>query len=145
MNATLKKFGYPGSLVCDLQHWAILLRPAQATLGALVLASKHDATSFSALPPEAFSELKTATTAIEAALTRFCPYNKLNLLALMMVDPHVHFHVLPRYAETQSFRGVAFKDAGWPGVPDLKFVNTMTPEIHAELQRAMVDAFAKLV
>ena len=39
---------------------------------------------------------------------------------LMMVDPHVHFHVLPRYAQTRVFDGVQFPDTGWPGPPDLK-------------------------
>lgn len=145
MNPTLLKFNYPQSLVSELTHWAILLRPAQVTLGALVLASRHDATSFSGLPAEAFTELKQATTRIEAALMRFRPYDKLNLMALMMVDPQVHFHVVPRYAANQEFHGMTFRDTGWPAVPDLKYVNQMAPDVHVELQRAMVDAFAKLV
>src|SRR3546814_19148561 len=43
----------------------------------------------------------------------------INYLMLMMVDRDVHFHVLPRYAETQSFSGVAYPDGGWPAAPDL--------------------------
>ena len=42
-----------------------------------------------------------------------------NYLMLMMVDPYVHFHVLPRYREPQEFRAVTFADKGWPGTPDL--------------------------
>jgi diadenosine tetraphosphate (Ap4A) HIT family hydrolase len=38
---------------------------------------------------------------------------------LMMVDPHVHFHVLPRYAEARTFEGIEYPDKGWPGLPDL--------------------------
>ena len=37
MNPTIVKFGYPASLVHELEHWVILLRPAQVTLGSLVL------------------------------------------------------------------------------------------------------------
>jgi len=38
----------------------------------------------------------------------------------MMVDPHVHFHVFPRYEGERSFEDVAMADRGWPGPPDLK-------------------------
>ena len=38
---------------------------------------------------------------------------------LMMVDPHVHFHVIPRYSEARQWDGIAFPDAGWPGPPRL--------------------------
>jgi diadenosine tetraphosphate (Ap4A) HIT family hydrolase len=37
----------------------------------------------------------------------------------MMVDKHVHFHVLPRYADSRVFDGVEIKDAGWPRAPAL--------------------------
>ncbi len=39
---------------------------------------------------------------------------------LMMHDPEVHFHILPRYAIDQNFEGRIFKDIGWPGMPNLK-------------------------
>ncbi len=38
---------------------------------------------------------------------------------LMMVDPNVHFHVIPRYPAAAQWSGVAFADAGWPGPPQL--------------------------
>ena len=38
---------------------------------------------------------------------------------LMMVDPHVHFHVLPRYDGERSGAGLTVADAGWPAQPDL--------------------------
>ena len=105
MNATLQKFGYPAGLVREYRHWAVLLRPAQVTLGALVLAALSNATAFSALPPAAFTELHQVTGDIEAGLARFQPHDRINYLMLMMVDPHVHFHVLPRYAVAQQFAG----------------------------------------
>lgn len=119
MNATIEKFGHPATLIADFQHWVVLLRPAQPTLGALVLAAKSDATAFGDLPAEAHAELKTVTAAIEAALTQAVGYAKINYLMLMMVDPHVHFHVLPRYDGERSGAGLTVADAGWPGQPDL--------------------------
>ena len=97
MHATAEKFGYPGTLLRELEHWLILLRPAQPTLGCLVLVAKSDVTEFSALPTGAHAELAEATQAIETALKQFTDYAKINYLMLMMVDPQVHFHVIPRY------------------------------------------------
>ena len=68
MNATIAKFGWPATLVAEFDHWVVLLRPAQPTLGSLVLAAKGDATAFGELPGAAHAELKTVTAAIEAAL-----------------------------------------------------------------------------
>ena len=119
MNATIAKFGWPATLVAEFDHWVVLLRPAQPTLGSLVLAAKSDATAFGDLPGAAHAELKTVTAAIEAALTRAVGYAKINYLMLMMVDPHVHFHVIPRYDGERSAAGLTITDAGWPGQPDL--------------------------
>ena len=61
MNATIEKFGFPATLVAEFEHWVVLLRPAQPTLGALVLAEKSDATAFGDLSAAAHAELKAAT------------------------------------------------------------------------------------
>lgn len=119
MNVTMEKFGWPATLVREFDHWAVLARPAQPTLGSLVLAAKSQATAFGDLPAEAHAELKPATSAIEAALGRAVGYAKLNYLMLMMVDPNVHFHVIPRYEGTREWNGREFVDVGWPKVPDL--------------------------
>jgi len=119
MNETIAKFGHPATLIAEYDHWVVLLRPAQPALGALVLAAKSDATAFGDLPAAAHAELKVATAAIEAALTGAVRYAKINYLMLMMVDPHVHFHVLPRYDGERSGAGLTVADAGWPGQPNL--------------------------
>lgn len=119
MNATIEKFGYPATLVAQFDHWLVLLRPSQPTLGSLVLAARSDATAFGDLPAEAHAELKTVTATIETALAKAVGYDKINYLMLMMVDPHVHFHVIPRYEGSRTAVGLTIADAGWPGQPDL--------------------------
>src|SRR3546814_7459514 len=89
MNAAIKKVGQPATRIAEFDHCIVLLRPSQPTLGALVLAAKSEATAFVDLPAAAHADLKTATAAIEAALTRAVTYARINYLMLMMVDPHV--------------------------------------------------------
>jgi diadenosine tetraphosphate (Ap4A) HIT family hydrolase len=133
MNETMRKFGYPDTLVRDYGHWCVLLRPAQVTLGALVLAAKSDARAFSELDAAAFAELAPVVRDIEAGLREFSQFEKINYLMLMMVDPNVHFHVLPRYSGTRRFKDAVFEDRGWPGPPDLKAAPAITPNDFAAI------------
>ena len=140
-NQTIEKFGYPATLIKELDHWLILLRPAQITLGSLVLAAKSDATAYSALPREAFTEEADAAALIERALARFTSYERINYLMLMMVDPNVHFHVVPRYSETRRWNGVDFPDAGWPGPPQLGAAVQLSSDQIAALATDLVSNF----
>lgn len=141
MNATIEKFGWPATLVHEFGHWVVLLRPAQPTLGSLVLAAKSDATAFGDLPAEAHAELKQVTGAIEAALTRLVGYARLNYLMLMMVDPHVHFHVIPRYEGAREWESREFVDVGWPKLPDLGHAVTLEGDDLARLVTWVKAAF----
>ena len=128
MNETIRRFGYPATLIAEYDHWVVLLRPAQPTLGSFVLAAKSEATSFPDLPQGAFAELQQAITDIEEALTASIRHEKINYLMLMMVDPHVHFHVIPRYQGERSAGEVTVADKGWPKVPALGEAVELTPE-----------------
>jgi diadenosine tetraphosphate (Ap4A) HIT family hydrolase len=119
LNPTIEKFGYPATLVAEFDHWLILIRPAQVTLGSLVLAARNNATAYHQLPREAFAEQADAVAAIETVLKDFCEFERMNYLMLMMVDPNVHFHVIPRYSDCRTWEGIEFPDAGWPGPPRL--------------------------
>lgn len=119
MNETIRRFGYPGTLIAEYEHWLVLLRPGQPTLGSLVLAAKSDATAFPDLSTAAFAEMAQAVADIEAALRQAVDYSKINYLMLMMVDPHVHFHVIPRYEDSREAEGLSIEDKGWPKMPAL--------------------------
>ena len=128
MNQTILRFGHPATLVAEYEHWVVLLRPAQPTLGSLILAAKGEETSFADLPQEAFAELQRAAADIEEALGKAIRFEKINYLMLMMVDPHVHFHVIPRYQGEREACGVSVRDAGWPKVPALGEAVELEPE-----------------
>ena len=120
MNSTIEKFGYPATLVRDYIHWVLLVRPAQVTAGSLILAAKSEATAYGELTAAAFTEQGAIVAELEQMLRETVKMDKINYLMLMMVDPHVHFHIFPRYRGARSFAGLMLTDHGWPGPPDLK-------------------------
>jgi diadenosine tetraphosphate (Ap4A) HIT family hydrolase len=141
MNPTVEKFGYPATLIKEFDHWVVLLRPAQVTFGSLVLVAKSAATAYSELPREAFVEQADAVAAIEQTLRRFVAYERINYLMLMMVDPNVHFHVIPRYSELRQWSGVNLPDLGWPGPPRLDSGIRLEKEQLAELVAEITSTF----
>lgn len=118
-NATAIKFGYPETLIAEHGPWLVLLRPKQPTLGALTIVNRGPERAFGELDAGAFAALQPVVAAAEQMLKRFTNYERINHVMLMMVDPDVHFHVLPRYAEPRDFEQHVFADAGWPGPPEL--------------------------
>ena len=125
-NQTAVRFGYPDTLIREYDHWLVLLREPQATLGSLVLCAKPDVTEFSALPKEVFEEMNLVIGDIERALKAAFSYEKINYLMLMMVDPNVHFHVIPRYSEPRTACGITVGDPGGPAVPQLGVAQEIT-------------------
>lgn len=123
-NPTEVKFGDPGTRIAQTDYWTVLLRPKQPTLGSLVLVCREPVRAFSELSAGAYADLRAVIRAIEPALRDVSAYERINYLMLMMVDPDVHFHVIPRYAGIRSFMGTDYRDAGWPGPPDLQAVVT---------------------
>ena len=119
MNQTMAKFGFPGTKIAQVGCWGALVRPNQVTLGAVVLVCEEDATALSAVSAQGISDFGKITKAIEIALKGAFNYDKINYLLLMMVDPDVHFHVIPRYASEREFSGQVFRDSFWPKPPDI--------------------------
>ena len=108
---TLLKFQYPDTLLREYEYWAVLLRPKQVTLGSLVLVCTADATSMAHVSAKAFAELHTVTSDLEGVLREAFTFDKINYLLLMMVDKHVHFHIIPKFSESADGSGLGI---GWP-------------------------------
>lgn len=141
MNETIRKFGHPATLIHDYAHWVVLLRPKQPTLASLILACKDEAKALPEISAPAFAELKRVTQATEATLGSLFRHDKINYLMLMMVDPDVHFHVLPRYASEREFGGVRFVDTGWPKVPDLLHEHAVPDAVFQSLREKLAASW----
>ena len=133
VNSTVLKFDFPRSLLKEYDNWLILLRPDQVTLGALIIAHKEDLDSFSKINPSSYLELKDVFFDVERLLKNTFKYKKINYLALMMIDKHVHFHVIPRYDKKIKFNSFIFEDKSWPAPPDLSFKNNINDKTFIDL------------
>lgn len=143
MNETILKFGYPDSCLAEYEHWVVLLRPKQVTAGCMVLACKEDVASLAGVSPAAGQELPIAARGIEQALGASLRPAKLNYLALMMVDPHVHFHVIPRYSEPVQVGSTQMTDPGWPKPPNLQAVQDLMPNDAERLRQLLRNAWPR--
>jgi len=117
--------------------WTWSVRPGQPTLGASVISLNRFAECLSDMTVDEAADFRDIVVKAETTLRQVFGYQKINYLMLMMVDAHVHYHVIPRYDAPQSFQGIDFVDNGWPKQPDL---GTDNAEGRAELLAAIAEA-----
>ena len=113
------KFQISEMEIAKNRSWTWSLRPVQATVGAGILSLNRYAESMSSLSSIEGEDLVSMMRTIETTLKQVFNYQKMNYMMLMMVDPHIHFHVIPRYSEVINFGGLDWKDNGWPALPRL--------------------------
>lgn len=141
MNATLRRFGYPHSVIQEYVHWVVMVRPGQITLGCTIIAAKSDCVSLGDLTPDEAAELPQVIGDFERTVRRIAPASKFNYLALMMVDPNPHFHAIPRYAAEVDRAGIVFADAAFPNPPDLRSAQALTPEQLEFVKRLLKESW----
>ena len=113
------KFNHDTGEIFSTAHWSVVIRRKQVTPGSLILICKRHAESVGALTAEEGADLPVAAKRLEQVLRAAFNPDKLNYLALMMVDRHLHFHVIPRYERERTLHGYTFKDPNWGGPPRL--------------------------
>lgn len=135
------KFRVDELLVLDNGAWSWSVRPGQPTLGAGVLSLNRHAPRLSDVSPAEMAELAGLIRTLERAMKAAFDYDIMNYLMLMMVDHHVHYHVIPRYDGVRQFAGVEWLDKGWPALPVLgDNQHAEHPGVLAAVRQALVDA-----
>lgn len=116
------KFRLTDLTIYELDYWVWSVRPKQVTLGSGVLSLKRLEPAFSGLTQAESADLGVIIKAIEHALPDAWHYDKVNYLMLMMKDSHVHFHIIPRYAERREFASKEWVDQTWPSIAGMSLV-----------------------
>lgn len=97
--------------------WCLSVRPGQLRLGAMVLSSSSGAGSMAELTSAELQGMGEAFALAESLVSRVFEADRVNYLCLMMQDPIVHFHVLPRYSRSVRRYGQVWEDPDWPAPP----------------------------
>lgn len=113
------KFAVEQNTIYKSKYWTWSIRPIQSTIGAGILSLNRAAESMSELTEDEGKDLVNMLKVIEGTLFRAFNCNKFNYIMLMMVDYHVHYHVIPRYAKSVEFADEVYSDKVWPKPPIL--------------------------
>ncbi len=114
-----EKFRVDEFKILEKGAWSWSVRPAQPTLGSGILSLNRYALHLSEVTPEEMADLGELIGQLEKTVKTIFDYNIMNYLMLMMVDHHVHYHVIPRYDGIRKFAGFEWVDNGWPALPVL--------------------------
>ena len=127
-------------VIKEYEHWVVLFREKQVTLGSIIVMSKQlEKTSLGDVTPQAWQEYGTVCREVESWLKEAFGAEKFNYLALMMVDPEVHFHVIPRYSSPVEFAGITFRDPDWPGATK-RVALDLDEKILKKIQDTVIEA-----
>ena len=113
-DVTKYKFKYDKNLIKDYENWSILFRYQQFTIGSLIIISKSGEVNLGALSAKEWADFAEVARDAESLLVNAFGAEKFNYLALMMKDPEVHFHVVPRYSKPVVFQDKEYVDPDWP-------------------------------
>ncbi len=112
-----RKFCVDELMIFDTGMWTWSLRPDQPTLGSGIISLNRYASHLSDVRTEEMADLAELIKIVEKTLKITFNQDIMNYLMLMMVDHHVHYHVIPRYEFVRKFEGVCWVDNGWPRLP----------------------------
>lgn len=122
-------------VIKEYKHWIVLFRYRQVTLGSLIIMSKSDASKLGDVSAEEWAGFSEVSHDVELWLLQAFGAEKFNYLALMMKDPEVHFHVIPRYSKPVDFNGTSFIDPDWPLATERKALDLTDDQLDAIKQK----------
>lgn len=133
------KFRVEELKVLENNSWSWSVRPGQPTLGAGILSLNRYALQFSEVTPAEMKDLASIVGTLERTIKAAFNHDIMNYLMLMMVDHHVHYHVIPRYDGSRAFAGLEWVDNGWPALPVLgDNQHPDEPELLQNLQNKLI-------
>jgi len=101
----------------DDGEWTLLVRPGQLTLGCMVLSSTRGIKDFSGIAASSGSNFITMLAKAETVAKTLYGAVRINAVCLMMQDPVIHFHIIPRYDQLIERYGIIWRDEDWPAPP----------------------------
>ncbi len=134
------KFRVEELLIFSNEHWSWSVRPSQPTLGSGVISLNRYALTLGDVTSGEMRSLAYVIARAEKNVKRRFNHNIMNYLALMMVDHHVHYHVIPRYEGTRIFSDLEWVDNGWPVLPLMSDAqHSGSDEVLVQIQKTLSE------
>ncbi|MFD4636576.1 HIT family protein [Lentzea sp. NPDC058436] len=131
-----KKFRPAELTVREFDHWLVVVRGKQVTLGSVVFLPKRAIPALGEMSHDESAEMPTVARWFERVTKELYGAERFNYVAAMMKDPFVHFHAFPRYSSARSAHDIEWRDEAWPRVIEFKDVDT-SDEVLLDIHRAM--------
>ena len=123
----MNKFKPEKNTIREFNHWVVLLREKQVTLGAVIIALKRETPSLAQLTKEEAAEFPIVVSWFEELCSSLYGATKFNYVAAMMKDNFVHYHAFPRYGNAFTMYDIEWKDQNWPKV--IEFLEVKYDEV----------------
>lgn len=137
-------------LLLQTDYWRVVLSFSQSYPGRLFIPLRRHAQSLSELSDEEWKDFKGIVRRVEAAnLATFGEGRPFNWLCMMNdaykkqpAEPHVHWHMLPRYEHPVDIKGVIFSDSGYGHHYNNDKLTETPPEIVQEITSRLKEIYA---
>lgn len=134
--------------IAETEFWKISVPPQQPYLGYTCVFLKRHCCSLSELTADEWFDFKKLTIKLERTVrTAFAP-EVFNWSCLMNhafretpPNPHVHWHIKPRYHATVDFAGVAFTDEEFGSHYNPLKEGAVSPEVHAAIEGKLANVW----
>lgn len=113
-NSVWIKFDLKNNLIKEYKYWNLLVRKSQIKLGSCVAILKRDCYPLSEITTDEMAEYAILTKDIESSLKKSFGPHTIHHMALMFIDKHIHFHIIPRYTNAINFAGKEWIDDNIP-------------------------------
>jgi len=107
----------PNSFISETKHWEVYLNQDQYYLGRCVIAVKRNVGAMSDLTDDEWLDFADLVKKVEDGFKKIFGATMFNWTCLMNgayqndpPDPHVHWHLRPRYKNPVEFAGQTFDD-----------------------------------
>jgi len=134
----------PETKVLETNFWLAKIDKNQSELGRTLLILKRHCPSLIMLTEEENKDFLEAIKNLEPALKKAFGCEMVNVSCLMNhayknspPNPHIHWHIRPRYKEKVEFEGISFEDS--------KFGSHYDPKAKRVLDLPMLKKVAKRV
>lgn len=132
------KFHLNTRTIYKSKYWTLSLRPIQSTLGSCVISLNRYCEKLSDINEDESKDYINIVKFTEDSLSKVFEYDKINYFMLMMVDSHLHYHVIPRYKDKKEFLNKVWNDNNYPTLVDL-----VGDEVKEETAKEIITAILK--